>query len=243
MNWVLGGLVFVGVGVLLCRLLRMSGARSTRLTGLIPLSPELHAIYHPLALEVETQAAILGISLNDAFEERDNHHDEVAWRMVRLSAGEWDRLAEIVTGLLNAIGKHLARVHALVPTRCIVADRFKSRAMIGYAHMHELLDQLVFSSRRRFQLQLRLLRRATETLTSEFRRTYRYAERTQDRSSEVWARFDLCFHDFDLVAKEALLAFRAFLACLRPDVLAELAADLQTLVQRGVRTPSLPVSR
>jgi hypothetical protein len=243
MNWVLGGLVFVGVGVLLCRLLRMSGTRSARLTGLIPLSPELHAIYHPLALEVETQAAILGISLNDAFEERDAHHGEVAWRMVGLSAGEWDRLAEIVTGLLNAVGKHLARVQALVPTRCIVAGRFKSRPMIGYAHMHELLDQLVFSSRRRYQLQLRLLRRATETLTSEFRRTYRRGERTQDRSGEVWTNFDLCFHDFDLIAKEALLAFRAFLACAPPDVLAELGADLHSLVQHGVRTPSVPARR
>lgn len=243
MKWVLGGLVLLGIGALLRRLLRMAPSAAPRLSGLIPLRPELHAVYHPVAQEVETQAAILGISLNDAFEERDASRHDMAWHMIRLSAGEWDRLAEIVTALLNALAKYLTSARVVVPVRSIVADRFKSRVMIDYVRMHELLDQLVFSSKLRFQLQIRLLRRAAAALTGEFRHTYRYAERSEDRSPEVWSRFDLYFHDFDLIAKETLLAFRALVACLSPEAIPDLSADLHTLVQRGVRAPSLPASR
>jgi hypothetical protein len=236
MNWVLGGLILAGVGLVLRRMLGLGARNNPRLAGLARLGPELHAVYHPVAQEVETHAAILSISLNDAFEERAALHHDMAWRMVRLSAGEWDRLAEMLMALLNILAKRATNAHLAVPARRIVPDHFKSRVMMDYLHMHELLDQLVFNSHRRFQLQIRLLRRAIETLTKEFRYTCRYLERIQDRSPEVWIRLDLYFHDFDLIAKETLLAFRALLACLPPAALADLTADLRTLLQPGVRT-------
>lgn len=243
MTWLLGGLLLVGVGVLLRRLLHMGPSATPRLAGLAPLRTELQAVYYPIAQEVETHTAILGISLNDAFEERDASRLDMAWHMVQLSAGEWSRLAEIVTTLLNALTKHLPSASVIVPGRRIVAEHFKSRVMTDHMRMHELLDRLVFRSQQRFQLRIRLLRRAAENLTKEFRHTYRYMEKTQDHSPEVWARYDLYFHDFDLIAKETLLAFRTLLACLPSEVLGDLTVDLHVLLQRGVRTPSVPVDR
>jgi len=115
--------------------------------------------------------------------------------------------------------------------------------MVDYVRMHELLDQLVFSSQRRYQLQLRLLRRAVEIVTGEFRRTYRLAERFDHTSAEVWTQIDLDFHDFDLIVKEAVLAFRALLASLPPSALPRLAVDLNALLRGRVRARSLPVER
>ncbi len=243
MAWVVGGLILLVIGAALRSLLRLGRQTKGRPTGFAPLDSEREAIYQPIALEIETQAAILGISLNDAFEERDSGHHDVAWRLVRLSVAEWNRLAELVTTLLKAAAKHLPRAHVVIPAHGIAAHRFKSPTMIEYVRMHELLDQLVFNSRLRFQLHLRVLRRASETLTAEFRRAYRYAERTEDRPEELWKRLDLYFHDFDLVAKEALLAFRALLICLPNPALADFGADVKNVVGRGVRSTSLPVDR
>jgi hypothetical protein len=139
---------------------------------------------------------------------------------------------------LNTLAKHLTRARLAVPARSISADLFKSRAMIDHVRLHEFLDQLVFSARLRFQLHVRLLHQATLTLTTEFHHTCRYVERTEDRSSEVWGRLDFYFHDFDLIAKETLLALRALLSCLSQEALAEFASDLNVLVQHGVRTPA-----
>jgi hypothetical protein len=243
MHWVVGILILVAVGFLLRRLL-WTGLPEQRLAaGLPPLGSERRAVYDGFAPEVEARIAMLGISLNDAFEERNAGRHDMAWRMVRLSVSEWDGMEKIVAGLLNTLTKHLANAQVVVTSRSIHADRFKSRTMVDYVRMHELVDQLVFSSRRRYQLQLRLLRRAAEIVTGEFHYTYRHAERAGDQSPEVWNQIDLSFHDFDLIAKEAVLAFRALLACLPPSVLSKLSLDLNVLLRGTVRTRSRPTQR
>jgi hypothetical protein len=243
MRWLTAILVLGGVGFLLRRLLGFNWPEQRAPTGLAPLDAERQGVYDGFAPEVEARTAMLGISLNDAFEERGAGRHDLAWRMIRLSASEWDGMEKIVAGLLNALAKYLPEAQVVVTPRSIHAHRFKSRNMVDYVRMHELLDQLVFSFRRRFQLQLRLLRRATEIVTGEFRRTYRQAETTDDQSPEVWNHIDLSFHDFDLIAKEALLAFRALLACLPLAVLPKFSLDLNALLHRTVRTRSLPVER
>jgi len=243
MRWIVGGLILAVVGYLLRRLLWTREPEQRLPAGLPPLGSERRAVYDGFAPEIEARIAMLGISLNDAFEERDAGRLDMAWRMVRLSASEWDGMEKIVAGLLNTLTKHLSNAQVVVTSRSILAHRFKSRTMVDYVRMHELVDQLVFSSRRRYQLQLRLLRRAAEIVTGEFRYTYRHAEKTGDKSAEVWRQIDLSFHDFDLIAKEAVLAFRALLACLPPSALPRLSFDLNALLRGRVRARSLPVQR
>jgi len=238
MKWLLGALILLLIGFLLRRVLRMGSPRTQPHSWLAPLPAELHTIYHPVVQEVETHMAILGISLNDAFEEREAQRHDQAWHMMRISTYEWDRVAELMGSLLDILTRHLADAVTLVPPHSVSSHWFKTRVMIDYVRMHELMDQLVFNSKLRFQLQLRLLRRATATLTGEYRRAFRNAERIQDPSEEVWTQFDHFFHDFDLVAKETLLAFRALLLCLNPSRLQDVAADAQEAIKRGVRSAS-----
>jgi hypothetical protein len=243
MHWMVGALVLVCVGFLLRRVLWTELPEQRAPIGLAPLGSERRTVYDGFAPEVEARIAMLGISLNDAFEERDAGRDDMAWRMVRLSASEWYGMEKIITGLLNTLTRYLPNAQVMVTTRSIHAHRFMSKPMVDYVRMHELLDQLVFSSRRRYQLQLRLLRRAAEIVSGEFRRTYRQAERADERPAEVWNQIDLYFHDFDLIAKEAVLALRGLLACLPLSILPKLSLDLNGLLRGRVRTRSLPVER
>ena len=236
MEWVLGSAVLVAFGVVLRRLLRMDGSQSRpSRSGRTTLNSSREDVYLPLALELETQAAILGISLNEAFEERDSGHPEIAWRFVRLSASEWGRLAEIVVVMLDLVAEYMPVVHVVVPGRTLVADRFKSQIMIDSIRMHEVVSQLVFRSKLRFNLHIRTLRRAVETLTVDFRQTCRSAEEVQDPSPDLWRSFDFEAHDFDLLTKEALLAFRAFLLSLHDSDVAKFGAELKAVMPRGVR--------
>jgi len=241
MHWVVGLLILALVGFLLRRVLWTKLPEQRAPAGLAPLGSERGAVYDGFAPEVEVRIAMLGISLNDAFEERDAGRHDMAWRMVRLSASEWYGMEKIIEGLLNTLAKHLPNAQVMVTPRIIQAHRFLSKPMVDYVRMHELLDQLVFSSQRRYQLQLRLLRRAAEIVTGEFRRTYRQAEHMDDRSAEVWNQIDLDFHDFDLIAKEAVLAFRALLTSLPPSALPKLSFDLNGLLHGRVRARPSPV--
>lgn len=226
-------------GVLLRWLFHFGSPNRVSRAGFQPLNAERETLYQSMAQEIATQCAILGITLNDAFDERDAGHPGVAWRLVRLCAGEWARVTEVLAGLLKIVGERVPNTRVAVPLRSVSAQRFKSRAMTDSFRMYEFLDQLVFRSKMRFQLQVRILRRANETLTAEFRRNYRYVERTGDQSAEFWSRLDLFFHDLDLLGKESLLAFRAFLVCLPDSALTGFASDLEALRARPVR--AIPV--
>lgn len=235
-----GGLVLVVVAVLLRRLLRLSGPPSAY-RGLPPLGALRESIYQPVAAELETQSAMLGVSLNDAIEERDCDHDEIAWRLASLTLDGWSRLADLLAAVLDVINKHLPMASVPLPVRSMVAHRFRSRIMLDYLRMHEVLDQLVFRSRLRFHLHIRVLRRAVETLSADFESAQRRGELALDHSPEFWGQLDFDFHDFDLITKETTLAFRAFLLYLPDEFLLAFAADLQPIMERGVR--SVPSER
>ena len=223
-------MILVASAIFLRRWLRLKEPSGRGMGTLARLSADRERLYAPFEQEMETQCTILGISLNDAIDELESGHDEIAWRLVGLFASEWGRVAEILGGLHKTLGKHIGEATVAVPVRSMAADGFKSHTMINYFRMHEFLDQLVFRSRMRFQLQVRVLRRATETLTAEFVRTHLYADRTGYRPREFWQRLDVLFHDFDLLGKETLLAFRAFLTCLPESSIPRIAADLELVL-------------
>ncbi len=241
MRWLIGTAVLVAVAFLLRRLLHMGPAPKAKAGGFGTLRAHLDAIYRPVAHEIEAHTTILGITLNEAFTERDANRLEMAWRVVRLAVGEWSRLTDFVLGVQNILNKHLPSANGVVPLRRISAGHFKSRTVIDYVGMYEFLDQVLFSSKQRFALQLRLLQRASAMLSKAFRLTCREGERSLDSSDEVWSRLDYEFHDFDLIAKETLLAFHTLLICLPPAALESLTLDLQALLDRGVRV-SVPRS-
>ena len=195
---------------------------------------DVQAVYRPVAQEIETQAAILGITLNDAFGERDAKRHDMAWRIVHLALKEWERLAELGIGLQNVLTRSLPATHVVVARR-IAVGHFKSRAVLDNVALYEFLDQVLFSSRHRFALQLRLLFRTSTLLSKEFRRLCLEGEQTLDASDEAWNRLDHYFHDFDLILKETLLAFHTLLVCQSPEGVEQLGTEIQGLLERGTR--------
>ena len=235
MKWIVGGAFLLVLGIFLRWVLKLENSTSSRRSLSAHLGADRENIYQPVAQEIVTQSSILGVSLNDAIEHRHANQPEMAWRLVQLAVSEWERLTEILTALTNLMAAHAGSARLSIPGRPILAERFKSRLMIDSVRTHELFDQLVFRSRLRFQLHLRMLRRANETLTAELGRLYRSADRSGDHPPELWENLDHYFHDLDLVAKETLLAFRALLPCLPNPDLALLKADTTEVIRRGVR--------
>ncbi len=240
MQWFIGGLILVAVAALLRHILQMGTTERTPGSGLAPLGEEFHGVYGPLAQAIETHTTILGITMNDAFGEREADRHEMAWNAMRLARGEWERLRELVMGLLNVLNKFLPSTNVVVPVRPVAVGHFKSRAVKDHIRLYEFLDQIIFSSKPRFALRLRLLYRTCGTLNKEFKRTCNEGALTFDSSNEIWERLDFDYHDFDMIAKETLLAFKTLLVCLSTEQSQELALDLQALLERGMRVLVLP---
>jgi hypothetical protein len=239
MEWVIGGTVLVAFGFVLRRLLRLDGDPRSLSHSLSPLSAlggSREAVYGPVAQELDTHAAIVGISLNEAFEERESGNMDLGWRLIGLTVSEWARMVDILNALLAAMNKYMPTIHLAGPVRTMASSRFKSQIMLEYSPMDEVVNQLVFRSKLKFQIHVRILRRAAEILTVDFRRLCRTAEKQDNRSPQIWQTFDFEFHDFDLIAKEVLLALRSFLAGLPDSEVPPFAAELAGSLPRGVRS-------
>lgn len=241
MQWVVGVLVLATVAVLLRRALRIGGRGGKVRAGTREsLRADLQAIYAPVDQEVAARTTILGITLNDAFGERQANRQEMAWHILQLAVGEWERLDELIVGLQDLIVKFLPGTIGVVPVRRIAVNHFKSRTMKDYVGLYEFLDQILFRSRLRFQLQLRLLSHGSAALGKEFARTCRDGSLARDSSDELWCHLDYYFHDFDLICKETLLALRTLLVCQSAQGAQVVALDLSDLLDRGMRVSVSP---
>lgn len=240
MQWLVGGFTLVAMAVVLRRLLRMDHSSDPKVGKFGFLRGDLQAIYQTVAQEIETHSTILGITLNDAFGERRSNQQQMAWRVVGLAIVEWERLGLVVAGLQKIISEFLPATNGIVPVRRVAVGHFKSRAVMDNVGIYELLDRVLFSSKSRFSLQMRLLLHASAALTKDFKLACREGQLTLDSSDEMWTRLDYCFHDFDLIAKETLLAFHTLLSCQTPEAAHALDLELRSLLDQGIRVSVSP---
>ncbi len=229
--------------MLLRRALGMNRSKTTPVALTNRRANQVEPIFKPLASEVEAHGTIMAVSLNDAFEESKAGRTEAARCMVNIFASEWDRLTGLVDSLHQLSLRYLPVVDLPVPVRDLNEDCFRSGTMIEFVRFNGFVDQFVFRPKLRFQLHLKLQRRAISMLSEEFHRTHSETEENLDFLPHTLPQFDLLFHDMDRLAKESLLAFKAELACLPGDAMADIKAEAEELVREGVVQPLATVSQ
>lgn len=238
MAWALAIAALLVVGYVFRRILRLDESPRP-VNGRSLLAPEAEQIYRPVSLELETQIILLGISLNEALGQRDAGDEENAWRLARLALCQWERLAERVAVVLNTVSDHLPQAHSLVAVRDLTAHHFKSQAMVDSMRAGAMLHEVLFPSKSRYQFQVRIIRRAVETLTLEFSSSLSAGEGAPGAAEQLWLTIDPSFHDFDLVIKESLLTFRAFLLAVPVWLLPEIALEVAGVFSNSVRSRSV----
>jgi hypothetical protein len=187
----------------------------------------------PLVSEIDAHTSILGVTLNDAIDELASGNLEIARCMLSVFNSERERLVELVINLQNLSLKYLPTVQYPVEARNLDPESFRSQPVSEFLKRHGILEQFIFRSKLRFQLQLRLLRRVTAQLNESFEEAIRKPGMGIEAFDETLAKLDLYFHDLDLLTKETLLGFSAELASLPDDVLEDLTAEVSALTSRN----------
>lgn len=233
MYWVIGGTILLGMGVLLRRLLGL-GTSIARLPSSVDL--EHKSFCDAVSDEVKSRSEILAYLLNDAIGELKAGNCENASNVLDLVEAEWTSLAELLNAILQNVAEYLPVAHIVIPVRSMTPADFRSDVMIDYLRLHELVDQFLFRTKLRFHLQVRVLRHAVDILTADFRRAEAKKHLRPVFSRALWSRMDLDYHDFDLIAKRTILAFRKFVTWLPHSAAATLVLGLQPMLDRGVRS-------
>lgn len=243
MIWALEIGVLFAVALVLRRALHMG--RDTSSQGAVPRhrKTSYSPLVSPLASEIEAHVTILGVLLNDAIEEQDSGRPGNAQQVLGLFGSEWGRFVEMIVNVQNLSLRYLPTVQYPIDARILDARSFRSQPMGEFLSRHRLLDQFVFRSKLRFQLHLRLLRRATAALNESFEEINRDAGNNRRLFNWLLAQLDLYFHDLDLLAKETLLGFNSEMAYLPAAALEDMAGELAALTSSSVLTLPSPTRR
>lgn len=233
MVWVFEFGILAVVAVVLRRALHLGKTSAPKQAAPRFRRPANNPLCSPLISEVDAHTAILGVALNDAIDELASGHTENARCMLEVFSSERERLVELVIDLQNLSIKYFPTLQDAVEARTLDAASFRSELVSGFLKRHSVLEQFVFRSKLRFQLQLRLLRRATSLLNESIEEMM-FSPATDDIAfGATLAQLDLYFHDLDLLSKETLLGFSAELASLPEDVLEEIGAEISALTNRN----------
>lgn len=204
--------------------------------------PANNPLCSSLISEIDTHTTILGVVLNDAIEELTSGNGEIARCTLSVFDSERERLVELVINLQNLSLKYLPASQSPIEARSLDPVSFRSQPVSEFFKRHGVLEQFVFRSKLRFQLQLRLLRRATVLLNESFEVAKLNMETDVHPFAQELAQIDLYFHDLDLLTKETLLGFSAELASLPEDLLEEMAAELKVLTSHNTVASPLTVT-
>jgi hypothetical protein len=232
MIWALQAGVLLVVAVVLRRILHMGREIAPQEKG--PRHRKLsHPVYSSLTSEIEAHTTILGVLLNDAIEEQNSGNTELARRTLHLFDSERQRVVDLVINLQNLALKYLPAALNTIVTRTLSDRSFRSAPVSDLIRRQGNLEQFVFRSKLRFQLQLRLLRRATAILNESFEEIKRDAEANSKLIDWALAQIDLHLYDLDVLARETLLGFDAELASMPRGVMQELADEVIALTSRS----------
>lgn len=234
MLWILEIAVLVVLAVVLRRILHMGRKTVPEKAAPRFRRPANNPLCSPLLSEVDAHSAILGVVLNDAINELASGNPEIALSMLGLFNSERERLVELAINLQNLALKYLPTVQYPIEARSLDPVSFRSEPVTDILKRHGVLEQFVFRSKLRFQLQLRLLRRATALLNESFEEVrYRTGEAGAENFQGTLSQLDLYYHDLDLLAKETILGFSEELAALPDAALEEMTVEISVLTSRN----------
>jgi len=233
MLWILEIGILLALAVVLRRVLHMGHATAPERVFPRFRRPANNPLCSPLLSEINAHTAILGVVLNDAINEMASGSPEIARRMLGVFNSERERLVDLVINVQNLSLKYLPTVQYPIDARILHPASFRSEPVIDILKRHGVLEQFVFRSKLRFQLQLRLLRRATALLNESFEEVRRSSGTEAENFHSTLTQLDLYYHDLDLLAKETILGFSEELAALPDAVLEDMVAEISVLASHN----------
>jgi hypothetical protein len=245
MVWIFEIGILLVVALVLRRTLQMGRNTVPEQVALRFRRPANNPLCSPLLSEIDAHTAILGVVLNDAIDELAAGNPETARRMLGVFNSERERLVELVINLQNLSLKYLPTVQYPIDARSLDPVSFRSQPVTEILKRHGVLEQFVFRSKLRFQLQLRLLRRATALLNESFEEVRGRTGTDAENFHSTLSQLDLYYHDLDLLTKETILGFSEELAALPDAVLEDMAAEISVLTSRSTvaATPAITAWR
>ena len=195
---------------------------------------ELYDIYtHYL----ETAYNVFGITLNEALELRRIGKLGKSSQLVSITPALFKRLAQPLTGLLQALAQHAKHYRTVSNAAPLSASNFQSVNAQRTARMNALLTRVLLSERSQFLHKISAL----EQLIGRLEEGFRVAAEELGMGMSLnpaadWRTLDMAHYDINTCFREAAILLKSFLLSIPDDQL----EAFQKAADQCMRAPELP---
>jgi hypothetical protein len=198
--------------------------------------PEDQAVvFHKNVQKLESNYAMLSISLNEAIELRQERHLGKCLQAVQVSASLCPLLTDLLGGLLRALYEH-AKHYGTIPNAApLNPANFQGQKSQKSARMNSLLNHVLLSHRLQFLHKLNTLGEMVEDLGKDYRvSAAELSEGTCADPRRMWAAVDADHYDLNTCLREAIVLLKSFLLVLPAD---QLGPFEQTILEQSQLPP------
>ncbi|PYU32763.1 MAG: hypothetical protein DMG28_10535 [Acidobacteria bacterium] len=183
--------------------------------------------------QLERCYAMLSVTLNEAFELRDNGGLIHAREQVGICADLFDLLAVRLLAALRAMEEHGRHFGTLPNVAALNPDFFRGETAQRNARKNTIVSKLLFSARSSLFHKLRSLADTVEDLQGEFREaTEEIADGASTQPGARWQALDILHYDLNTCLREAMVMLKSFLCAL--------PSEEMQLFQQKLKAPASP---
>src|SRR5713101_9772797 len=181
------------------------------------LSEEKALVFHKQVHELESDYAMLSVSLDEAIELRQLGHLGKSLQALGITSGLCTLLTQTLAGLLHALSEH-AKHYGTIPNAApLDPANFQGQKGQRSARMSSLLNLVLLSHRLQFLHKVSTLEEMVVDLGKDFRRAADdLAEGASLNPLNMWADVDVDHYDLNTCLRESIVVFKSFLIAL-PD--------------------------
>ena len=179
------------------------------------LPDEKAQVFHNQVRQLESNYAMLSVSLDEAIELWQMGHSSKSLQAVGITSGLCKLLTQTLAGLLRALSEH-AKHYGTIPNAApLDPANFQGPRGQRSARMSSLLNHVLLSQRLQFLHKVSTLEEMVEDLGKEFRLAADdLAEGTSLNPKKMWAEVDADHYDLNTCLREAIVVFKSFLIAL-----------------------------
>lgn len=181
--------------------------------------------------KLETNYAMLSISLNEAIELRHDRYLGKSLQAVQVSSSLCLLLTDLLGGLLRALYEH-AKHYGTIPNAApLDPANFQGQKSQKSARMSSLLNHVLLPHRLQFLHKLSTLGDLVEDLGKDYRLSAEdLSEGTSPDPRKTWETVDADHYDLNTCLREAIVLLKSFLLVLPAD---QLGAFQETILEQS----------
>jgi hypothetical protein len=190
------------------------------------LSPSGEKIFEHARVEIQTNTSMVGVAMHEAHAIKRLGDIDEALRFLNIGSEVVERFTPSLLSLLAVMAKFSRMISAVTPVNPILPSNFHLAELVNLAHLHNILNQMLISTKQRFRLRLFIIGKGLSIASRYLVVRIKNVISQRSQAEREWEEIVGIGNDFQRLSEESIQSFRSLLEALSNDSARALAQQI-----------------